>query len=78
MVAAETLGAILLGVINHAIRAKRSNEVHVSRTAHPRHISAEPLGDLYRERAHATRGTVDQDLLPGLNPALIAKTLQRS
>jgi hypothetical protein len=69
-------GEILLGVINDPICADGSNHVHIPCTAYAGHIRAERLGDLHSERTHASRCTIDQDLLPGQNPSLIAKTLQ--
>src|SRR5262249_6858409 len=71
-----TFGEILLGVINNVICADGSDHLHISRTAYAGHICAEPLGNLHSERTHASRRTVNQDLLPRLNPSLVAKTLQ--
>src|ERR1700721_1654011 len=69
-------GEILLGIVNDPIYADGSNHVHISCTAHAGHICAERLGDLHSERTHASRCTIDQDLLPRLNLSLVAKTLQ--
>src|SRR3954469_2680823 len=69
-------GEIVLGVIDDMVRANRSHEVHALRAAHTGHFRSERLGDLHCERANTARGTVDQDLLPRLNPAFIAKALQ--
>src|SRR5712691_930405 len=71
-----TFGEILLGVIDDPICADGSDHVHIPRTAYAGHICAEPLGDLHSERTHASRRTVNQDLLPRLNLSLVAKTLQ--
>ena len=49
---------------------------NISRAADAGHICAERLGDLHRERAHASRRAVDQDLLSRLDLALVAQTLQ--
>src|ERR1035438_4361531 len=70
------LGEILFGVINHPIRADGADRVHIPGTAYAGHVRAETLGDLHRERAHASRGAVDQDLLSRPNLSLVAKTLQ--
>src|SRR5438132_3990726 len=71
----STLRKIFQGVINDVICADGSDHGNVPRTANARNISAERLGDLHSERAHASCRTVDQDLLPRLNLSL-AKTLQ--
>src|SRR5262249_27280596 len=76
VVTLPTLGEILLGVINDPICADGSDHVHIPRTAYAGHIGAEPLGDLHCERTHASRRTVNQDLLARLNVSLVAKTLQ--
>src|SRR6266567_155387 len=67
---------VLSGVIDDVICADGSNHFNVPRTAHARNFSAERLGDLHSERTHASRCTIDQDLLPWLNLSLVAKTLQ--
>src|SRR5271169_7132935 len=69
-------GEILLGVVNDPICADGPNHFHIPCTAYAGHICAERLGDLHSERTHASRCTIDQDLLPRLNPSLVAKTLQ--
>ncbi len=76
IVASPTFDEILLGVINDVIRTNRSDHLHIPCAAYAGHICAEPLGDLYSERAHASRRTVNQDLLPRLNLSLVAQTLQ--
>ena len=76
VVALRTFGEILLGVIDDPICADGSDHVHISRAANAGHICAERLGDLDGERAHASRRAIDQDLLPGLDLSLVAKTLQ--
>src|SRR5712671_2916981 len=72
----STFREILSGVIDDVIRADGSDHFNVPRTANARNFRAERLGDLHSERTHASRRTVDQDLLPRLNLSLIAKTLQ--
>src|SRR5574337_415296 len=76
VVTLPTLAEILLGVINDVLRADGSHHVHIPRAAYAGHIRAERLGDLHSERTHASRRTVNQDLLPRLNLSLVAKTLQ--
>ena len=49
----------------------------VPRAAHGGHLRAERLRDLHGERAHAAGGPVDQHLLPGLELALVTKSLER-
>src|SRR5438477_4534967 len=69
-------GEILLGVINDVICADGSDHVHIPRTAYAGDFCAERFGNLHSERTHASRRTVDQDLLSRLNLSLVAKTLQ--
>src|SRR5437773_4391436 len=76
VVTLRAFGEILLGVINDAIGADGAHHLHFPRTAYAGHICAEELGDLYSERAHASPGSVDQDLLPRPNLSLVAKALQ--
>jgi hypothetical protein len=58
------------------VRADRPDQVHVSGAAHAGHLRAERPGDLYGERSHATRRTVDQHLLPRLYPPQVAHAHQ--
>src|SRR6266542_6945052 len=76
VVTLRAFGEILLGVVNDAIRADGPHHVYLRRTAYAGHICAEGLGDLHCERAHASSGAVDQDLLPRPNLSFVAKTLQ--
>jgi hypothetical protein len=71
-----TFSEVLLSVINEATCADGSDHVHIPRAAYAGHLCAERLGDLHRERTHASPRTVNQDLLPQLNLPLVAKTLQ--
>src|SRR5437879_12832228 len=66
------LCVILLCVINDVICADGSHHLHISRAAYAGHIRAERLGDLHRERTHASRRTVNQDLVLPLNLSLVA------
>ena len=63
-------------VVNHVIRADGADHFHISGAAYSGHLRAERLGDLHRERTHASRRTVDQNLLPRLNLSLVAQALQ--
>jgi hypothetical protein len=56
--------------------ADRSDHVHVPRAADAGHFRSERLGDLHGERTHASRRTIDQDLLPWLHLSRIAKTVK--
>src|SRR5271166_3252655 len=76
VVALPTFGEIFLRVVNEVIRADGSDHVHVPRTAYANNLCAERLGYLHSERTHASRRTVNQDLLSRLNLSLVAKTLQ--
>src|SRR6266404_7016933 len=73
----RTFSEILFRVIDDVIRAERSNKIDIPRTADARHICAERLGDLHRERAYASRRAIDQDLLPRLDLSFVANSLQR-
>jgi hypothetical protein len=66
VVTLPTPGEIFLGVINDVICADGPDQVHISRAAYPGDLCAEELGDLDRERADASRRTVNQDLLAKL------------
>src|SRR5712692_154294 len=67
---------ILLRVVDHPVRAHRSDQVDVSRAADARHGRSKRLSDLHRERPDASRRAVDQDLLAWPNLAFVSKTLQ--
>src|SRR5688572_2954086 len=58
------------------IGAERSDQLNISRAANTGHVRTQCLGDLHSERAHASRGPVDQNFLASLNSALVAETLQ--
>jgi hypothetical protein len=68
---------VVAGIVDHVVGANRSHKVDTSRPAHARHLSAERLGDLDGECAHAARGAVDQDVLPRLKLTFVAKALER-
>src|SRR5438094_10064823 len=72
---------ILPSIVKDLLCADGSDHVHISLAACAGHICAERLGDLHRERTHASRRTVNQDLVRRLNVSLVAqvastKTLQ--
>src|SRR5580698_2257503 len=69
---------ILLGVIDHAIRANRSDHVHIPGTAYARHLCAGHLGDLHCESAHTSRRAVNQNALSRLYSSFVAKAVQGS
>src|SRR5882724_13335498 len=76
IVTLRSLGEILSSVVNCRVCANRANHVHISSAAHPDYLSAERLGDLHGERTHASRRTINQNLLPRLKLSLVAQTLQ--
>src|SRR5579859_78772 len=78
IVALRVRGEIFPGVVDHAIGAEGADPVEVPRTAHAGNFCAERSGDLHRECADATGGSVDQDLLPRFEAAVVAETLQSS
>src|SRR5215469_5234333 len=71
-----TFGEIIPGVINHVICADGLDHVHIPRTAYASNLRAKRFGALHSESTHTSRRTVNQDLLPGLNPSRVAQTLQ--
>ena len=76
VVARPSLGEVLAGVVDDVVGTDGPDHVHVLRAAHAGDLGAERLGDLDGERSDAARGAVDQDLLPGLDLALVAQELQ--
>src|SRR2546425_11214803 len=70
------LGEVLAGVIDAPVRADRSDHVHVPRAAHRSHVRSERLGNLDGKGTHASRRSVDQDLLPRPNVSFVTQTLQ--
>src|SRR5207249_8369198 len=77
VVAFSTFSEILFRVINHVIRAERSDKINISGAANASNIRAESFRDLHRECAHASRRAVNQDLLTRLDFSFVAKSLQR-
>jgi hypothetical protein len=76
IVALPTLGEVLVGVVDDVVCADRSDHVHVPRAAHAGHFGAEGLGNLHGERPNPSRRADDQDLVPRLDPSVIAQTLE--
>ena len=72
----STSREVLSRVVDHLVRAGRSDRVDVLRAADAGHVRSERLGDLYGERADASRRAVDEDLLPWSDLPLVAKSLQ--
>ena len=77
IVVARAVAEILAGAVDHVIGAIPADQVDLRRAANARHLGAERLGELHRERAHATTRADDQHLLPRQHPALVAQTLER-
>jgi hypothetical protein len=78
VVAPAIAGEVFPGVVDDVIRADRPDELNVSCAAHAGHVRAERLGDLYGERAHATRRAVDQDMLSWLYPRHVTQAHEGS
>src|SRR5579872_967048 len=76
VVAPPVSGEVLARVVDDMVSADRADHLRVLRAADSGHLGAESLGDLYGERTDATGRAVDQDLLAGLDLALIAKQLE--
>src|SRR5216683_897389 len=71
-------GEIFLRVINDVVCANRADHLQIPCATHASDCGPERLGDLHRKRPHPTRRTIHQNLLPGVDLSLIAKTLQSS
>ena len=56
--------------------ADRADRVDIPRAAHAGYFRSERLGNLHRERPHASRRAIDQDLLPWLYLPHIAKSVE--
>src|SRR5436309_12094198 len=67
------LGEIPLGIINDVICADGPYHAQIPGAAYAGDIRAERLGDLYRERTHASRRPVDQNLLSRRNLSVFAQ-----
>src|SRR5437899_9841566 len=76
VVTLPTFGESLLDISDDTICADGSDHGHISLAACAGHICAERLGDLHRERTHASRRTVNQDLVLRLNLSLVAQAAQ--
>src|SRR5206468_6445633 len=72
----RALREVLARVVDDVVRADRADELHVVRAAHARHFGTERLCDLDREAADAAGRSVDQDLPPGPDLAVVAKELE--
>ena len=60
-----------VGVVQDLIRAQRPDEVDVPRAADGGDTCPERLGELDRERPGRARRTVDENVISGLDPALV-------
>src|SRR6266498_1622518 len=69
---------VFLGIVDHMIGPKRASLVQIPCATHGSDFSAEPFGDLHCKCPHTTRGAINQNLLPWLNVACVAQTLQGS
>lgn len=67
VVAILTPGEVLLRVVDDAVGADRPNQTQLGGAAHAGHLRTEGLGELHGERADASAGADEQDLLPGLD-----------
>ena len=67
---------VLAGVVDDVVGADGADQLHVPGAGHAGDLGTERLGDLHGERAHAARRPVDQDLLSGLDLAVVAKELE--
>ena len=68
---------VLPGVVDDVVGAERTDEIHLPGAANAGNTAPERLGDLHGERADASTGTDDQDLLARLHGARIAQSLER-
>jgi hypothetical protein len=57
------------------IGAERCHQIQVPCAAHASHFGAERFGNLYCVGSNATGSAVDQDLLSGLKPSVVAHSL---
>src|SRR6266571_8374134 len=67
---------ILLGIVNHVIRAERFHQCQIRRTTNPSDLCPEVLGKLYRSGAHRSGCSIDEDLLTALDISF-SKEVQR-
>src|SRR5205085_9009012 len=68
-------GEVFTCVIDDMVSADRADHLYVPRATHAGHLAAERFADLHGECTDAPRATVDQDLLPWLALALVAKNM---
>src|SRR4051794_30640653 len=64
------------GVVDEVIGAEGADRVELRGAAHAGDLGSERLGDLDGESSHAARRADDQDLLPGLDPSVVANRLE--
>jgi hypothetical protein len=58
------------------VSADRTHQLDIPGTADAGHLRAERPGDLHGERAHASRGAIDENRLSSLEASMVAKSLQ--
>src|ERR1035437_5148291 len=63
-------------VIDEMDRADRSRDLQIPCAANGCDFSPEGFGDLDCKRADAAGGAINQNLVAGLNPSLVAKALE--
>ena len=76
VVSRPTSGEVFLGVVDDVVGPDRADHLHVLRAADAGHLGTERLGDLHGVRADTTGCPIDQDLLSGLDLAVVAKKLE--
>ncbi len=59
-----SVGEVIPGVVEDAVRADRAQHLQLRRAVHRGHVRPQDLGELDRERAEAPARSVDQDSLP--------------
>jgi hypothetical protein len=67
---------VLRRVVDNLVGAYRPDHLHVPRAAHADHVSAQRLGHLHREGAHASGSTVHQHALAWLQLPVVAQRLK--
>jgi len=68
---------VLPGVVDDVVGAERTDEIQLPGAADAGDPALERLGDLHGERADASAGTDDQDILARLHGSRVAQSLER-
>jgi len=74
VVGTPILGEVLPRVINNLVRAERAHERQLLRVVYPGDLGSIQLGQLHGVHARAAAGTIDQHLLPGLDPMPLSQS----